>query len=498
MVKKVLFVSAEVYPFAKVGGLADVAGALPKALHNLGVDVRIIMPYYGDIQRKSGEFNIKPTDVKNIPVVVGDIVERFSLYQAYLPGTDIPVYFVRSQRYFDRMGIYFDPETKKDFPDQDERLVFFAKAVLDAAPALGFPPQIIHTNDHHTSILPAYLKLTHSRHPIWRPVASVLTIHNLAYQGIFEKDVLYKMGLGEELFYPTGPFEFFGKVNFLKIGILFADVVNTVSPTYAKEIQTPEYGHKLDGLLRSVSHKLFGILNGVDTTVWNPATDQHIEYHYSAEDLSGKRKMKVVVLRQFNLPEDIDTPLIGMIGRMADQKGYDLVAQILPDLMKENLKMVVLGSGDPKYEKLFTDLAKKFPGKLGVYTGFNGPLAHKIEAGADMFVMPSRFEPCGLNQMYSLLYGTVPIVRKTGGLADTVIDADQFPEKGNGFVFEEYKPEALFGAIQRALNAFADKERWRSIMLRGMKEDFSWERSARKYLELYDKAIQFKYGTSAV
>ncbi len=492
MTMKILFVSAEVYPFAKVGGLADVAGALPKALRNLGADVRIIMPYYGDIQKKAGEFNIKLTDIRNVPIVVGDIVERFSLYETKIPGTDVPVYFIRSGRYFDREGIYFNPQTKKEFPDQGERLVFFARAVMEAAPALDFKPDIVHTNDHHTSLIPAYLKLAYRHHPTWRETASVLTIHNLAYQGIFEPDIIEKMGIGEELFYPTGPFEFFGKVNFLKIGILFADVVNTVSPTYAKEIQTPEYGYKLEGLLRSISHKLFGILNGVDTTVWNPRTDQYIEYHYSPEDLSGKSKMKLVVLKEFGLPEDEKTPLIGMIGRMTDQKGYDLVAEILPELMKREIKMVVLGSGDPKYEQMFEDLAKKFPEKLGVYTGFNGPLAHKIEAGADMFLMPSRFEPCGLNQMYSLLYGTVPIVRKTGGLADTVIDADEYPERGNGFVFEKYEPDALFDAIERALRAFADPERWRKIMLRGMKEDFSWDKSARKYLELYQKAQKFR------
>ena len=281
MVDKVLIVSAEIYPFAKVGGLADVAGALPKALHNLGVDVRLIMPYYGDIQKRADEFGIESADVKNIPITIGDKIETFDLFTANLPGTQIPVYFVRSKRYFDRMGIYFDPKTKKDFPDQSERLVFFAKSVLDAIPALDFHPDIIHTNDHHTSLLPAYLKLSYSSHPIWRNVASVLTIHNLAYQGVFPRDVLDIMGLGRELYYPTGPFEFFGDVNFLKIGILFADAVNTVSPTYAKEIQTPEMGAKLDGVLREISDKLFGIINGVDTTVWNPKTDKYIEYNCS-------------------------------------------------------------------------------------------------------------------------------------------------------------------------------------------------------------------------
>jgi len=492
MVKKVLIVSAEIYPFAKVGGLADVAGALPKALHNLGVDVRLIMPYYGDIQQKAAEFKIKPADVKNIPITIGDKIETFELYTANLPGTKIPVYFIRSERYFDRMGVYFDPETKKDFPDQAERLVFFAKSVLDAIPALDFHPDIIHTNDHHTSLLSAYLKLSYSSHPIWKNVASVLTIHNLAYQGVFPRKILDIMGLGQELYYPTGPFEFFNDVNLLKIGLLFVDSVNTVSPTYAKEIQTPEMGQKLDGVLRSISDKLFGIINGVDTSVWNPITDKNIEYNYSPDDLSGKRMMKSIVLREFKLPEELDTPLLGMIGRMAAQKGFDLVGDILPKLIEKNAKLVVLGSGQVEYEKMFGDFAKKYPDNIAVYTGFNGPLAHKIEAGVDMFLMPSRFEPCGLNQMYSLLYGTVPIVRKTGGLADTVIDSDEFPNRGNGFVFTDYKAEPLFDTICRALNTYSDRKRWRKIINRGMKSDFSWEKSARKYIELYENAKTFK------
>ncbi len=492
MNKKILFVSAEVYPFAKVGGLADVAGALPKALAELGADVRVITPFYGDIQEKAKNFGIKSAEIKGVPVVIGDDIENFELFSAKLPDSQVPIYFVKSERYFDRKGIYFDPKTKKNFPDQAERLVFFAKAVLESADSLKFKPDILHLNDHHTSILPVYLKILHRHHPIWRKTASVLTIHNLAYQGVFPASVMELLGLGEEFFYPEGPFEFYGNVNFLKIGILFADVVNTVSPTYAQEIQTPEYGNKLDGVLRSVSQKVFGIINGVDYSVWDPAVDKDIEYNYSADDLSGKRMMKSSVLRQFKLPEELDVPLLGMIGRMAEQKGFDLVAEILPELIKHDLKLVVLGSGDPKYEKMFKSAAEKYPKKLSVFTGFNGPLAHKIEAGADMFVMPSRFEPCGLNQMYSLRYGTVPLVRRTGGLADTVIDVDEKPNVGTGFVFSEYSPQALLNAINRALMHFSETKRWRKIILRGMKQDFSWEASARKYLELYKKAIEFK------
>ncbi len=489
---RVLLASAEVYPFAKVGGLADVAGSLPKALRRLGVDVRVVMPYYGDVQRRSAEFGIKRLDVCGVPVVVGDSVETFDLFAASLPGTRVPVYFVKSERFFDRRGIYFDPDTKRDFPDQAERLVFFCKSVLQVAPAVGFVPDVLHANDHHTALLPAYLKLAYGDHPVWRRTASVLTIHNIAYQGVFEKNALRLMGLGEELFYPTGPFEFFGKVNFLKIGILFADAVNTVSPTYAKEIQTPQYGEGLEGVLSSVSHKLFGILNGVDYSVWDPSVDAKIEHNYSPKDLSGKRKMKSVLLREVGLPDEPEKPVLGMIGRMAYQKGFDIVAEALPRLVEFGVKLVVLGSGKPEYEEMFRKASRDYPRQVAVCTEFNDPLAHKIEAGADMFLMPSRFEPCGLNQLYSLRYGTVPVVRRTGGLADTVIDADEFPDRGTGFLFDDPTPQALLSCIERALEAFRDKKRWEKIMLRGMRQDFSWEASARKYIELYERAIQLQ------
>jgi len=492
MIKKVLIVAAEIYPFAKVGGLADVVGALPKALDSMDIDVRLIMPFYGDIQAKAGKFKIKPTDIKNRPITIGENTEHYDIYESRVPGTSVPVYFIKSKEYFDREGIYLDPETKKDFPDQSDRWIFYAKAVLDAIPTIGFHPDIIHVNDHHTALIPAYIKLSHSSHQVWSKAASLLTIHNLAYQGVFARDILNSMGLGQELFYPTGPFEFYGDVNLLKIGTLFADAVNTVSPTYAEEIKTVVYGEKMDGVLLAISQKLFGIINGVDYSVWSPAVDKNLEYKYSHDDLSGKRMMKSVLLREYKLPEDLDTPLIGMIGRMAKQKGFDLVQKILPELVKLNAKLIVLGSGKTEYEDMFKKAMKKYPNKVGAYIGFNGPLAHKIEAGADIFLMPSRFEPCGLNQMYSLKYGTPPVVRKTGGLADTVIDASEFPNRGTGFVFDKYKPQAFLNAIKRAISAYMDRKRWREIVLRGMKIDYSWNTSARKYLELYTKAIEFK------
>lgn len=490
MVKNVVFVAAEVFPFAKVGGLADVAGALPKALYELGVDIVLFMPYYGDVKKKADDFGISDAGIAGLKVKLDDKVEEFQLFQAKLPDSDVPIYFVANERLFGREGVYLDPVTKKPFPDTAERLVFFQKAVFEAVVSLGINTQILHVNDNHTALMPAFLKLANGLPPNWSRTKSLLTIHNLAYQGVFDKDVLDIIGLGWELFYPTGPFEFYGKVNFLKVGIIFADAVNTVSPTYKEEIQTPEFGEGLDGVLREHADKLFGILNGVDYSVWDPRVDKFIPHHYWLDDLTGKAKMKKLLLKEYDLPYDAERPLIGMISRMTEQKGYDLLADAIDELMELDLQLVILGSGDPKYEKFFIEKSKAYPEKLGVKTGFHAELAHYIEAGSDMFLMPSRFEPCGLNQMYSMRYGTPPIAHKVGGIADTVVDADENPELGTGFLFTRYDADALLKAVQRALMAFRDRERWLEIMQRGMKMDFSWESSARNYLKLYNEIYE--------
>lgn len=503
--ERVLIVGAEIFPFAKVGGLADVLGSLPRSFADAGIDVRLIMPFYGNIKGNRAnlerEYNVKfiPTKIIDFPIAVGDRTYLLTLWQSFLPKTRIPVYFVENEELFDRKGVYTD-EQQKPFPDEDTRLIFFNKSVPEVLRLIGFQPNIIHVNDYHTALVPAYLKLSYYSDSFFEKTATVLTIHNIKHQGIFQKDVLEKIGLGRELFYPTGPFEFYDKVNFFKIGIVFADAVSTVSPTYAMQIQTPEYGEKLDGLLRSMSYKVFGILNGVDYDIWDPKNDSvlgRMGLNYSAKDYAAKSKVKQILLRELKFPEDdIETPLISMISRTDPQKGFDILIEIIPELMKMKLRMAFLlvppVSVFESYRTTLLDFEKKHRRNISVTFESNEELAHLLEAGSDMFLMPSKFEPCGLNQMYSLRYGTIPIVRKTGGLADTVIDADESPDIGTGFVFYEYSSQALLSVIKRAVNSYFDKERWSKIMLHGMNKDFSWNVSARKYIDVYKKAIEFR------
>ena len=363
----------------------------------------------------------------------------------------------------------------------------FTQAVPAALDGLGWSPDVIHANDYQTGLVPALYRLT-------RPddkTGFLFSIHNLAYQGRFEPEILDLIGFGRDQFYPMGPFEFFGKVNLMKIGITFADLVNTVSPTYAKEIQSSaEFGYGLEGVLKSMSDRLFGVLNGIDQKVWNPEVDKNIPYNFSIDDLSGKRMCKAALLKEVGLPEDkLDVPLIASISRLADQKGFDILLPIMEDILKEDVTFVLLGTGKKEYEAAFTELAKKLPDKMAAIIDFKGPLAHLIEAGADMFLMPSRYEPCGLNQMYSMAYGTVPIVRKTGGLADTVVQADLERNIGNGFVFEKYESKALLSIVKKAVRAFQDKKGWHRLQRRAMEFDSSWERSAERYIELYRQAL---------
>ena len=477
---KVLLVAAEAFPFAKVGGLADVAGSLPKPLHEKGVDIRTMIPLYDKIDRE--KFGIEFSGVA-FDVPMGDETVAGKLWCGKFPESEIPAYFIECPKYFGRPGIYTDPKTGEAYPDDGERFIFFSKAVPAALDGLGWSPDVIHANDYQTGLVPALYRLT-------RPddkTGFLFSIHNLAYQGRFEPEILDLIGFGHDQFYPMGPFEFFGKVNLMKIGITFADLVNTVSPTYAKEIQSSaEFGYGLEGVLKSMSDRLFGVLNGIDQKVWNPEVDKNIPYNFSKDDLSGKRMCKAALLKEVGLPKDkIDVPLIASISRLADQKGFDILLPIMEDILKENVTFVLLGTGKKEYEAAFTELAKKFPDKMAAIIDFKGPLAHLIEAGADMFLMPSRYEPCGLNQMYSMAYGTVPIVRKTGGLADTVVQADLERNIGNGFVFEKYESKALLSIVKKAVRAFQDKKGWQRLQRRAMEFDSSWERSAERYIELY-------------
>ncbi len=483
---KVLLVSAEAYPFAKVGGLADVAGSLPKPLKQRNIDIRVMIPLYDKIDRK--KFGIEYSGV-DFNVQMGDREVAGKLWCGKFPDDDIPAYFIECAEYFGRAGIYTDPETGTAYPDDGERFVFFSKAVIEAVHGLGWTPDVFHCNDYQTGIIPALVDIKYPENKI----GFLYSIHNLAYQGRFEPEILELIGLGRDRFYPMGEFEFFGRVNFMKIGILFSGIVNTVSPTYAEEIQsTEEYGYGLEGVLRSINDRLYGVINGIDTTVWNPGIDKHIPANFTRENFSGKRVCKLGLLEEVGLPKEPDVPLIAMITRLADQKGFDILLPIMEDILKERVMFVLLGTGKKEYEAAFKDLAAKYPGKLAAVIDFKGPLAHRIEAGADMFLMPSRYEPCGLNQMYSMAYGTVPVVRKTGGLADTVEPADIAGKSGTGFVFEEYKSGALLDVVRAAIGAYSDKNGWKELALRGMAKDLSWGPSAEKYIELYRQTLALK------
>ncbi len=480
---KVLLVSSEIYPFAKTGGLADVAGSLPRALKRLGVDVRLAMPLY---TRKIDRcrFNLSSTGVQLEFEMAG---KRRVGYVDVADYDSIPVYFIDEREFFDRDNLYGTPEG--DYEDNWLRFAFFSKAIIEMLKPLDFIPDVIHINDWQTSLVPVYLKEVYSDDESLSNTKVLLTIHNIAYQGVFGSWVLPQIGLPWSVFHMEA-LEFYGNVNYLKGGIVYSDAINTVSPTYAKEIQTPEYGYGLEGILRKRSADLYGILNGIDYDAWNPATDQHIFANYSVKNFEdGKRENKKRLLEEQKLPYKPDVPLIGIVSRMAAQKGFDIIKDVLDDIADLELQFVVLGSGDKAYQDMFVDIARRYPDKFAVTIGFDPVLARKIYAASDMFLMPSRYEPCGLGQMIALRYGSIPVVRKTGGLADTIVDYTENPDEGYGFVFEQYEGAALLDAIKRAISTYARRSEWRTIVERGMKLDFSWNASAKKYIELYRKMI---------
>lgn len=474
---RVLFCAPEVVPLAKTGGLADVAGALPLALAERGVDVRLAMPRYRSVSAAGAKH------LGSVTVSVGaDRVEGI-VSEMSLPGSRVPVWLIDQPRYFDREGLYGDGG--KDFPDNLSRFAFFSRAVLEWLGRQKWQPDVIHCHDWQTALIPVMIKVEHSAR-----VATIFTIHNLAYQGLFPPEQFTITGLPSSLFTMRG-LEYWGQINLLKGGLYFSDVLTTVSETYAREIQTEEFGAGLDGVLRDRRDDLFGILNGVDYSQWDPSVDTLIAAKYSAKDLNGKRTCKADLQRTFKLPEDPNVPLVGMVTRLADQKGLDLVAAVITQVLDLGVQFVLLGTGDPRYHRLFEELAARQSSRVGVLLGFNNKVAHQIEAGSDMFLMPSRYEPSGLNQLYSLRYGTIPIVRRTGGLADSIVDAThEALQRGtaNGFVFEAYEPQALLQTIQRAIRTFKDKRTWDALQKTGMRADFSWGRSADRYVELYEKA----------
>ena len=475
---KVLFCVSEAVPLAKTGGLADVGGALPAALMELGTDVRLALPRYRGI----GLAGSRPAGT--VEVQVGADRLQVAILDGKMPDTGVPAWLVDQPRLFNRAGLY--GEGGKDYPDNLARFASLCRALLTWLERQSWRPDLIHCHDWQTALVPAILAAGQAPQ-----TATLLTIHNLAYQGLFPAAQFAMTGLPASMYTIAG-LEFWGQVNLLKGGLMLADLLSTVSETYALEIQTPEFGAGLDGVLRDRADDLFGILNGVDYRAWDPAHDPLIPARYTVDNLSGKRACKAHLQQEFGLPPDPAIPLIGMVTRLADQKGLDLVAAILGDLFAAGTQLVVLGTGDPRYERMLADAARQHPREAGVRIGFDNALAHRIEAGADIFLMPSRYEPSGLNQLYSLRYGTVPVVRRTGGLADSIRDATpQAVETGtaNGFVFIDYTPQALLLAIQRALAAFRDPGTWREVQRVGMTADFSWAESAKKYVGLYERTI---------
>jgi starch synthase len=468
----ILIIGSEAVPFAKTGGLADVLGALPPALARLGCDVTLVVPKYRGVD--AGR------EIDRCSIAVGAFSAAVGFLEVPLSAGARAV-LVDVPELYDRGELY--GAGGKDYPDNARRFAMLARAALEFIARRGMRPSVVHAHDWQAGLAPVYLKTLYADHPILAGVPSVLTIHNLAYQGLFEADWLPRLDLPPELL-AVDRLEFWGKISFLKGAINDAALITTVSRTYAEEIQTPEFGCGFDGILRSRAADLVGILNGIDTAEWDPARDRFLPSPYSAGDLTGKKAAKAQLLARYGLAAGdaaAKRPLIGMISRMVSQKGLDLIAALSDRLPALDAAFVVLGTGEPKYQDVWRTLAAAHPDRIGVRIGFDEPLAHLVEAGSDMFLMPSRFEPCGLNQMYSLRYGTVPIVRAVGGLADTVRDGV------DGFVFKEYAPEALLAALGRALEAFKDGRKWREFQAAGMGQDLSWDRSAREYVRMYGR-----------
>jgi starch synthase len=481
---RILMIASEAQPFSKTGGLADVATALPRALGRLGHDVTVITPRYRGIA--------------DLPVVGSTAIEmagrRFAagIMEAAI-GPNARVLLIDCPELFDRAGIYYDGGV--DYPDNPLRYAFLSAAALDWAAQQPAPFDIVHAHDWQGGLTPAYVELMRSRFAsIGRPPGVVFTIHNLAYQGLFDKAWVPRLGLRWEDFTLAG-FEYFDHLSFLKCGINFADAITTVSPTYAEEIQRPEYGYGFDGIIKARSARLAGILNGIDTEEWNPAADPFLPSGYDADHMEGKAAAKRALLELFGMPADDEAmarPIVGMVSRMVDQKGLDLIAAAARNLAGLDAAFTIVGTGEPRYQDMWRGLSQAHPDRVGVFIGFDERRAHLVEAGADIFLMPSRFEPCGLNQMYSLRYGTVPVVRAVGGLVDTVRPYNPKNGQGNGFLFSAYDPAALLATLNAALAAYRNKKLWTRLQKNGMRADFSWDRSAAEYVKMYRRVVRRK------
>ncbi|MBV8049723.1 MAG: glycogen synthase GlgA [Acidobacteriaceae bacterium] len=478
---QIAFAASECVPFSKTGGLADVVGALPQALAALGHQVSVYLPKYRQTKLPDSKMA-----VRSITIPFDD---RYRFCSVLDGGTrsGVRYYFIDYPPFFDRDALY--GTSSGDYPDNAERFALFSRAVLEASKVLG-APQVFHCHDWQSALIPVLLRAQYAEDPAFREVATVFTIHNMGYQGLFSPDTLPLLTLPWDLF-TISKMEFFGNVNFLKGALVSADYITTVSRKYSQEIQTTEFGFGLEGVLRDRASRVTGILNGVDYAEWSPEVDKFTAARYSADDLTGKAKCKQDLLSAFGISDpDLRLPVIGIVSRFAAQKGFDLISQIMDRLAREEMIVVALGSGDKPYEEMFVRLNKQFPRKIAVKVAYDNALAHKIEAGSDMFLMPSKYEPCGLNQIYSLKYGTVPVVRATGGLDDTIEPWNPRAGKGTGFKFSEYNGEALLLTIKEALKAFQDHGSWQTLMRNGMNKDFSWNASAKEYVRVYEKALQ--------
>ncbi|MDI6808912.1 MAG: glycogen synthase GlgA [Candidatus Eisenbacteria bacterium] len=486
---RIVITSSEMVPLAKVGGLADVIGALSQSLGRMGHEVTVFLPGFSSI----------PEKYRGETLLDGELEfqwgrEKVTLREARLKNQGVRVILVENDNFFKRDGVYTDPSTGEEFKDNARRFLFFSVAAVEAVRILGLKPDVLHINDNQTAPVAPFLKTRFGGDPTLSNIPVLYTIHNLGYQGVYPGEVFNDFGISRDLFYPMGPFEFFGNVNFMKAGIWYSDLISTVSKRYAEEIQTSEeFGYGLQGVLKARSADVYGIVNGVDYSIWDPRNDKLIPVNYGKDTLEDKKKNKSALLKRcgFNARQTRRF-LLGMVTRLADQKGLDLIEQASTELMKLDISLVVLGTGQKKYHEFFTKLMAKYPRWIYAEFSFDDPLAHLIEAGADAFLMPSKYEPCGLNQIYSMRYGTVPIVRAVGGLYDTVKEFNEKDWSGTGFTFSDYTPEALLACVRKAFACHENPKLWRKLMLNGMSEDFSWEKAAREYLALYRKAITKK------
>lgn len=483
---KILMISAEMVPFAKTGGLADVVGALPKALCAAGCEVRVIIPRYSRINLE--RFNLQPI-YESYHIQIDNINAQVSLMSTTIgsPECEVPVYLIDNQHYFDRDGLYM-------YEDDADRFIFFCRASLEGMRLLDWKPDVIHCHDWHTAIVPNWLKTSYRRDPFYMNTASLYTIHNLAYQGIFGYRVLEIAGIDEYGFlaHPDLP-HLSGAIDFMGRGIHYADIITTVSESYAREILHPERGEGLDTLLQQRHMDLFGVLNGIDTQLHDPATDPHIAAHYDLHDPGAKQQCKADLQQEMQLPQQAETAVLSLISRLTDSKGFDLINGLVETLLENhNIQLVFLGTGELRYHERLSTLRARFPQQIAFAPTFNKRLAHKIYAGSDMFLMPSRYEPCGLGQLLAMRYGSIPIVRATGGLADTVRDYNPITGQGNGFVFNTYNAYELYGTIIRALEYYRTPTKWAELVKQAMSEDYGWERPAQRYIELYHLAIQRK------